>query len=1031
MKRILQVTLSVLAMFIAGFATAQNTVTGNEAEKMIPGAESIITTKVSKIPTFVKFRSGSELDFNNFNSWLSTTFNLPINYGLLLLNIENDKQLNMLHYRYRQTINGLPLDRTMMIVHTKNNKVVSVSAEVFENVPNISDAASLTEEEALNMALSYMNADSYRWQSTYQEKQLKKTTGDPNATWYPKAELVYAPVKGVFTAESYRLAYKFDIYAEKPVKRNYIYVDALTGEIILDENRIHDVDVPATAHTQYSGIKTMMTSGSAGNYVMSEVGRGNGIHTYNNQTNNNPQNVDFVNVTTTWNQVNPQLDQYATDAHYGAEKTYDFYDSLFGRNSIDGAGFALFSYVHVQVNLVNAFWDGTEMNYGDGDFTTYTPLTSMEITGHEITHGFTQFTAGFSGGGEPGGMNEGFSDCFGVSVRRMGQQTNVDWLIGDQIGGGTFRDMQNPLNTGNPICYQGANWDFNTQEVHQNSTPFSHCYYLVTEGGSGTNEFSQTYNVTALGLPEAEQIWYRMQAFYNMPNSQYIDARTNSIQAATDLYGGCSTEVISVTNAWYAVHVGAAYVPTAPIAGFNAATNYCSLPASVSFTNTTTNGGNYIWYFGDGDTSSLQNPTHIYLTAGSFTVKLVATSACGTDSVTQTNYIVINPPAAPTSNSPVDISCGGIATLQATGADTLKWYNQAIGGNLLGTGSIYVTPSLNSNTTYYVSSNIISTPVFCPPASNTIVGAGSDFTNSNPHGEVFNVLQPCTLVSVLVYATGAGNRTINLLNSSQTVINTATVNIPNGTSTVTLNFPLTVGTGYTLSCGDNTNATHLYRNTSGAAFPYTDPGGYITITDNDIPDGVHYYFFYDWKLEGPSCVSARTPVNVIITGGPIASFTYTQNGPTLTFTNTSTGSTSWLWNFGDGNTSTLQNPVHTYLATGTYTVTLTAYNNGCLDSTTQTVVILTVGMNTYDLTNALNIYPNPTDGLFNVSAKFTTTEQLQVSVMNTLGQVVYETTPVTTNSQLFTLDLRTEAKGIYFVQLKTLNGTVVRKLVLN
>jgi len=1031
MKQILQVKLLVIALLITVFATAQTTYTGKDADRIIPGAEKIITANVSNIPTFVKFRSSSELDFYNYNTWLSSTFNLPANYGLLLLNVEQDKQLNMLHYRYRQTINGLPLERTMMIVHTKNNKVVSISSEVFNYVPNIAANASLSEEDALNMALNYMNADSYRWQSAYQEKQLKEVTKDPNATWYPKAELVYAPMKGLFNADSYRLAYKFDIYAEKPVKRNYIYVDALTGEIILDESRIQDVDIPATAYTQYSGIRTMMTSGSPGNYVMSETGRGNGIHTYNNQTNNAPQNVDFVNATTTWNQVNPQLDQYATDGHFGAEKTYDFYDSLFGRNSIDGLGFALFSYVHVQVGLVNAFWDGAEMNYGDGDGVTYTPLTSMEITGHEITHGFTQFTAGFTGGNEPGAMNEGFSDCFGISVRRMGRQDAViDWLIGDQIGGGTFRDIANPLNTTNPICYQGQNWDFAGQEVHKNSTPFSHCYYLITMGGSGTNEFNNTYNVTALGIAEAEQIWYRMQSVYNMPNSQYVDARTNSIQAATDLYGGCSPEVIAVTNAWYAVNVGAAYVSTAPIAGFNAATSYCSVPATVTFTNTTTNGGNYVWYFGDGDTSSAQNPTHIYLNAGTYTVKLVATSACGTDSVTQTNYIVISPPAAPTATSPVDITCGGIATLTATGSDTMQWFNQPLGGNVLGTGGIYVTPSLNSNTSYYVSSNVSTAPSFCPPLDNTL-GAGGNFTGSNAHGEVFTVNQPCTLVSVVVYATGAGNRTINLLNSALTVINTATVNIPNGTSTVILNFPLSVGTGYQLSCGDGVNGTNLYRNTAGAAFPYNDPSGYITITNNDIPDGVHYYYFYNWKLEGQSCVSARTPVNVVITGGPVASFTYVQNGNIVTFTNTSTGSTSWLWNFGDGNTSNAQNPVHTYSTTGTYTVTLTAYNNGCLDSTQQTITILTVGMNTYDLTNALSIYPNPTDGLFNVSAKFSTTEQLQVIVTNTLGQTVYETIPVSTTSQLFTLDLRNEAKGIYFVQLKTNNGSVVKKLVLN
>ncbi len=467
-----------------------------------------------------------------------------------------------------------------------------------------------------------------------------------------------------------------------------------------------------------------------------------------------------------------------------------------------------------------------------------------------------------------------------------------------------------------------------------------------------------------------------------------------------------------------------------PVAAFTATpTTSCSLPDSVHFTNTSVASGTYLWYFGDGDTSSVVNPMHQYATANSFTVTLVATSPCGVDSLVQTNLIVVNSPSAPAASSPVNINCGDIATLSATGTGTLQWYGQPSGGTLLGTGGVYVTPNLNSNTTYYVESDIISAPAFCPPVTNAF-GAGSNFTNTNPHGEVFNVNLPCTLVSVVVYSTGGGNRTIDLLDANLNVLNTTTINIPNGTSTVTLNFPLVVGTNYTLSCGDNSTTTNLYRNSSGAAYPYSDPGGYVTITGSDVPDLVHYYFFYNWKLQGPSCISPRTPVNVVINGGPVASFTSSQNGNTVTFTNTSTGSTSWLWNFGDGNTSTLQNPVHTYSSLGTDTVTLTSYNNNCFDSITQIVIIITLGINSPLLSNALSIFPNPTTGLVTVSATLSSAEQVQVIVTNAMGQVVYETMPVITGNRTFNLNLQNEARGIYFVQLKTNTGSVVKKLVL-
>ena len=112
--------------------------------------------------------------------------------------------------------------------------------------------------------------------------------------------------------------------------------------------------------------------------------------------------VDFTDADNTWNNVNANKDQYATDGHWGTEKTYDYYLTKHNRNSVDNAGFALNSYVHTNLvafgyaNNINAFWDGTRMTYGDGGVsgtTTYTPLTALDVCGHEITHGVTERTS--------------------------------------------------------------------------------------------------------------------------------------------------------------------------------------------------------------------------------------------------------------------------------------------------------------------------------------------------------------------------------------------------------------------------------------------------------------------------------------------------------------------------------------------------------------------------------------------------------------------------------------------------------------
>lgn len=461
-----------------------------------------------------------------------------------------------------------------------------------------------------------------------------------------------------------------------------------------------------------------------------------------------------------------------------------------------------------------------------------------------------------------------------------------------------------------------------------------------------------------------------------------------------------------------------------PTASFTVnSTTSCSLPDSAIFTNTSVAGSTYSWSFGDGGTSTALNPTYVYMTGGSYTVKLYTSSACGTDSSIQANYIVINAPVSPTATSPVNVACGGSVTLTATSPDSMKWFNQPTGGTLLGTGGTYITPNLNVSTTYYVQSEVGAGSIYAHPFDSTMNGGG--YSNNTTRYEIFTVNQPCTLISVLVYAQTAANRTFRLENSNGVTLDSLTTNVAVGAHRVTLNFPLAVGTNFRLAV---TGTTALYRNTAGVAYPYTDASNFVTITSSSA-GGTAYYYCYDWELGGSVCVSARTPVSVIINGTnttitasgptsfcsndsvtltsssanaylwsnaattqaitvntsgnyivsatygsgctgtaaqqvtvtpqPTASFTYTNVFNAYTFTNTSTNGTSWLWNFGDLGSSTLQNPTHTYATSGTYIVTLYVYNGACVDSTTQTIVLTNTGLNPIAANANLSIYPNP------------------------------------------------------------------------
>ena len=1014
----------MLLALLSTILVSAKDITGNDAQRLVVGAELIRSSDISNIPSYIQFRKGSEIDFSIFDNWFRVTFKVTPNISLKLLKIETDK-IGMKHYRFQETLNGIPLEGTMYIVHTKNNRVCSMNGMLFDGLNNLAKAPAFNEINALRGALRFMNAMTYRWESPQSERQIKEITGNPNSTYFPKGELFYAPVKGYFKADNYRLTYRFDVYAEVPLKRSYIFVDANTGEVILDQNRIKDINVPATAITAYSGSRPMMTDSANGSYRLRETGRGLGVETYNMATTTTYTNTDFINTTTIWNNVNANQDQYATDAHWGAEKTYDFYDSTFNRNSIDDAGFKLISYVHYSSNYLNAFWDGQVMTYGDGSG-SYNPLTALDITGHEITHGLTENTSALVYANEPGALNEGMRDCMGNSIRYFGKHpTSFDWLIDDELGGTPFRNMADPKSVGDPDTYQGQYWDFANQEVHKNGTVFSYAYYLTTEGGSGTNDINSIYNVTGIGIDKAQAIWYRMETVYLFPNAQYSDARMYSIQAATDLFGACTPEVITVTNAWYAVGVGPIFSPVVTSNFSTIQQNSCSLPAIVIFTNTSSNGGSFLWHFGDGDSSIAAHPTHIYNTAGTFTVDLyVDGGSCGTDSLIRTNYIVINTPPLPTVTAPDTINCGDSLLLSSNGPSIQYWYHQQTGGSPFDTGATYQTPPLNGSTTYYVETTVQNPSGFDTPHDSTL--GGGSFNNFD-HFIYFDVNSPCTLVSVLVYAQGTGNRIVRLYNPAGNLLDSVVSFLPNGASRINLNFHLATDAGYSISCEGN---IHLYRNSAGAVYPYTDPSGSLSITGNDA-DQTRFYFFYDWEILPAPCTSGRVPIVVVVNNGLLPSFSSVQNSFTFTFINTSTNTTSWHWDFGDATTSNLENPVHTFPGYGTYVVTLIVSNGACTDSISQVIVISNVGISTFENNTSFNIFPNPVND--NLSILFNTSENgkdWMIKLRTVIGQTVLVNKMMAHSGEnKAELNLSSLPQGIYILELESNGGKLIKKIV--
>jgi PKD repeat protein len=302
-------------------------------------------------------------------------------------------------------------------------------------------------------------------------------------------------------------------------------------------------------------------------------------------------------------------------------------------------------------------------------------------------------------------------------------------------------------------------------------------------------------------------------------------------------------------------------VNPAPTAAFTAAPiSACILPDSVTFTNNSIAGTAYTWTFGDGGTSTAANPVYGYNTNGSYTVKLVASSACGSDSLTQAGYVAVTAPAGPTASGGI---CGDTAlTFYASSSSSgVSWFDSV--GNYVSSANPFTVPLTGQSVTYYAQDSVIAAIDIVGPATYTTLGGGGIYTNTNQHYLTFDALSDFTLISVVVDASAAGTQTIQLYDSLGDLLGSATPTVPAGVSTVPLGFAVPQGTGYGLVGGDGTNPIGLYRNNAvpAGSYPFTIPN-LVSITGSDAGTG-RYYFFYDWHVQGPPCISARTPVTAV------------------------------------------------------------------------------------------------------------------------------------------------------------------------
>jgi Zn-dependent metalloprotease len=379
---------------------------------------------------------------------------------------------------------------------------------------------------------------------------------------------------------------------ERPRRMNYL-VDANNGELLTSFNQMGGIELPharATGSTGgatpapvpvpgkptppatgkaddtslYSGKVELSTKKNAdGTFSLEDASRGKGVVTYDAQNKEQAHKpVKITDKNDVWGEAaDPTRNRSAVDAHYGAQMTYDFLKDVLGRDSLDGKGEKLVSNVHIGTNFVNAYWDGSQMNYGDGDGKNAGPLTTLDIAGHEIAHGLTERTAGLIYKGESGGLNEAMSDIIGSGVEWYAAKKNAavefDWKVGEDAWtpangkGDALRYMDDPTKDGYSVDHY-KNYPKQT-EVHGSSGIANNAFYLLANGGK--NRTSGLEVKDGVGMEKGLKIFARALEHYMTPKTTFAQARQATVQAATDLYGANSAEVKKVQESWSAVGV--------------------------------------------------------------------------------------------------------------------------------------------------------------------------------------------------------------------------------------------------------------------------------------------------------------------------------------------------------------------------------------------------------------------------------------------------------------------------------------------
>jgi Zn-dependent metalloprotease len=493
---------------------------------------------------------------HKFLSQISHVLKISNSEEELVLNKNDDDTSNneITHFKISQKYRGIRVLGAEATVHLHSDHAEFVGHTVA--TPTVPLTPTLNKDQAIALVTADLKKDGIVFMEFSPEERLFL---DYNK---PVCELIIAPSQATGTTDC--LAYQVLIRPDMLAWWEYI-IDARTGEIKQKFNRTNNAG-DATANVRdLFGTQRLIHTYQTDKYYMIDASRPmfnasqsqipnkltGAIVTYD-YLNKYPATSSFNLITST----NNTWDAKAVSAQYNASVSYEYYKNTHGRNSINGKGGSVLSFINVAEQngaaMDNAYWNGKGMYYGNGSKVFNSLAAGLDVAGHELTHGVVEATAALRYVGQSGALNESFADIFGCMIERQ------NWKMGESVvktgvyTSGAMRDLSNPHNG---VSRGKQGWQPQSMQEYQNLPNTT----AGDNGGVHVNNSIPNYAyylfATAVGKEKAEKVFYKTLTAYLSASSQFADLRIGSCLACDELYGKESAEYKALGTAFDSVKI--------------------------------------------------------------------------------------------------------------------------------------------------------------------------------------------------------------------------------------------------------------------------------------------------------------------------------------------------------------------------------------------------------------------------------------------------------------------------------------------